>query len=35
MKRKKTKQTKTNYSHVNVPIKAIDCVDLDSIILIS
>lgn len=34
MKRKKT-QSKTNYSHVNVPIKAIDRVDLDSIILIS
>lgn len=33
-KKKKT-QSKTNYSHVNVPIKAIDHVDLDSIILIS
>lgn len=34
MKRKKN-QSKTNYSHVNVHIKAIDRVDLDSIILIS
>lgn len=34
MKRKKT-PTKTSYSHVNVPIKAIDHVDLASIILIS
>lgn len=33
--KKKENQTKTKYSHVNVPIKATDCVDLDSIILMS
>lgn len=33
--KEKKPQTKTNYSHVNIPIKAIDHVALDSIILIS